>query len=424
MKKKALIFSGLVRVDKNMVGTAVIYKKIAELLLKQGYQVTIVVPEESDLQQKGIDFALYHEKNNNKLINNSSLVIFGAYPPVLPMLYAYLKKKTIVTYLWSLAPIGSLEFKDFNNLKEQARLHSYISASYNLSLLLSDKIFCRDEEVRKIILGSLISLGRVNLENYLKDKSFQQILEVAPFGIEKTIPKKSKTILRTKENAINKKDFVLLWNGGIWNWNDGETLIKVMAKLKKENIKLVFQGFKHPAKDSLLSEQANKTIALAKKLGLYNKNVIFLDKWVHYEDRASFLLESDVAVVSSPNIPEANFFLKTRIYDHLWSSLATILNDCEAFAPIIKSHNLGLVAKTGDVNSWLNCILSLKNDKKLVAEIRKNIKKYQSEISWSKSLKPLDKYFSSPYKTVDKNERVKELIKKQIESALEIINNF
>ena len=424
MKKKALIFSGLVRVDKNMVGTAVIYKKIAELLLKQGYQVSIVVPEESNLKIKGINFVIYNEKNNCKLINQASLIIFGAYPPVSPMLYAYSKKKTIMTYLWSLAAIGSLEFKDFNNIKEQARLHRYISASYNLSLLLSDKIFCRDEGVRKVIFGSLISLGRVNLENYLKDKSFKQVLEIAPFGIDNVIPKKSKAILRTKENNISKKDFVLLWNGGIWNWNDGETLIKVMAKLKKENIKLVFQGFKHPDKNTKLSEKATKTIALAKKLGLYNKNVIFLDKWVHYEDRASFLLESDVAVVSSPDIPEANFFLKTRIYDHLWSNLPTILNDCEAFAPHIEKHNLGLITKTADVNSWVECILKLKNDKKLLNKIKQNIKQYKSEISWDKTLKPIDNYLKTPYKTIDKNERDNDLIKREIKANLEVINNF
>lgn len=409
--------------DKNLVGTAVVYKQIADIFVDLGYQVNMIVPCFSDLEEKGINFYQYAKSNNQKLIQSSSLVIFGAYPPVEPLLYAYKLKKIIVSYLWSIAPVGSLEFKDFKQVTKQANLHEYIASSYNLSLLLSDKIFCRDEGVRKLVLGSLISLGRVNLSNYNQDKSLRELLSVAPFGISSKNPKLTEHKLRQGTNGINKDDFVLLWNGGIWNWNDGETLIKAMSLIKNKKIKLVFQGFKHPAKGSQLSIKAKQSLALAKKLRLINKNVFFLEDWVPYAERANFLLDSNIGVVSSPDIPEANLFFKTRIYDYLWAGLPLILNDCEAFAPLVKDRGLGLVVKTGDAHAWAKNIQLLAKDKKLTGRIIKNIKKYKREIGWEKTLKPVRDFALKPHQSADKKNKLSQLSMKHIKANQEIIIN-
>jgi len=418
--KYATIFSGLVNVDKNLVGTAVIYKKIADILIQKGYRVTIVVPELPDTAEKQIKFALYSEKGNKALINDSSVVVFGAYPPISPMLYAHEKKKIILTYLWSIAPIGSLEFKDFSDMSKQERLHRYITASYNLSLLLSDKIFCRDEGIARLVKGSLISLGRLNLKNYLSDRSLSRLIEAAPFGIDTKQPvKKKNNLYRGVIEGINKDDFILIWNGGIWNWNDGATLVQAMNYLKGKKIKLVFQGFKHPKKGVEISQAAKECLNLATKLKLKDKTIFFVDSWVPYNERADFLLESNVGVVSSPNIPEANLFFKTRIYDHFWAGLPTLLNDCEAFAPIISQYSLGLVAKTGDPKSWSDNILALYKNPKLIKRIRNNIKAYRKEIEWKETLKPISKYVSKPHHSAD--DRNNDLIKQSIKINKDII---
>jgi len=406
MKKIVTIFTGLVNIDKNLVGTAVVYKKIADIYSSLGYIVNMVIPEESNLDDKSINFYLYNTKNNNNLINKSSVVIFGAYPPIEPLIYSYKKNKIIISYLWSIAPIGSLEFKDFKNIKKQKELHNYIVASYNLSLLASDKIYCRDEGVRKVVFGSLISLFKADLENYINNKQFKNILEVAPFGIEKKkIKTKNKEYLyRGKYQNISKKDFILLWNGGIWNWNDGKSLIEAMNVLKKENIKLVFQGFAHPSNNQKLSTEAKNTIKLAKKYNLINNSVFFIDKWIPYNERHKYLLEADAGIITSPNIPEANLFFKTRIYDYLYSKLPTILFDCEAFSQTISNNGLGLVCKTGDFNDLARNIKKLAKSKKIKNEIKQNISKYQKEIYWENTLKPVYDFAKHPKKIKrDKN---------------------
>lgn len=422
MASKAVIFTGLVNIDKNLVGTAIIYKKLADLLIKKGYQVSMVTPGETDITGTKIKFHLYEEENNQKLISSSGLVIFGAYPPPQPLWTAYQKKKTIVTYLWSVAPVGSLEFKDFSSRQKQKELHQYITASFNLSLLLSDKIFCRDRQVQTLLWGSLASLGRVNLDNYLQHKKLRNIIEEAPFGLDKGLPKHKQDVYRGRYEAIGQDDFLLIWNGGVWNWNDGQTLIKAMKKVDKENIKLIFQGFKHPDKGQRLSQEAKKTLEAAKGRGLLDKNVFFPDKWIPFAQRGNYLTECDAGVVSSPDIPEANLFLKTRIYDYLWAELPVILNDCEAFAPVIREKGLGLVVKTGDAGDWAKKIMEIRNNKKLKNEIIENIRAYKKELTWDKALKPIEKYLDKPSKLRDKYDNKNRLLQENIDSNKKIIN--
>lgn len=426
MSKKAIIFTGLVKIDSNLVGTAIIYLKILSLLVKNGYDVNIVVPEEVDLPalKKKIGVNIYSEKNNKELIDSADLLVFGAYPPISPLLYAYHKKKTILIYLWSIAPIGSLEFKDFADEKKQNRLHRYITASYNLSLLLSDKIFCRDNKTKDLIVGSLISLGRINLNFYKVSKNFSTLVEEAPFGIEAVEPEHKRNIYRNNISGIDKKDFLLIWNGGIWNWNDAVSLIKAMNVLKKyKDIKLIFQGYKHPSKWQKLSKEANSAIQLSSQFNLTNRNVFFIKDWLPYKERANYLVECDAGIITSPNIAEANYFLKTRIYDYLWGNLPVILNDSEAFAPIISRNSLGLLARTGDYKDLASKIFDLYRDKYLRRRIKINIIKFKKEIQWKKTLRNIDEYLKNPVQTPDKYNN-DDIIKKEITINKEIIDKY
>ena len=341
------------------------------------------MPEETDNKIENINYYKYNNNYNKKLINQSQLVIFGAYPPLAPLKYAYLKKKKIITYLWSIAPIGSLEFKDFKNFGKQDKLHKFIIASYNLSLQYSDKIFVRSEKTRDLVLGSLISMGKANLKNYRQKRNFDNLIELAPFGIKQTKPK--------KKTEKNKNNYTLLWNGGVWNWKDGVNLIKIMELIskKKKNIELIFQGYHNP--DKIYSVEAKKTKRLADKLKLTDKNIFFPKEWVSFNERGTYLAQTDAGIVTSPNIPEANYFIKTRFYDFLWAELPIILNSWEAFAPEVKKYNLGVIL-TGQPQKDAQKIIKFSKNKKLQAEIKNNIRKYKKNMSWQKGLEPVINY--------------------------------
>lgn len=395
------IFTGLVKLKQNMVGTAVVYDKLAYFLKQAGLTVNLVIPEASDSQRTGINYYIYDKKINQKIIDQSNIIIFGAYPPIEPMEYAYAKKsirakpafdrKKIITYLWSLAPIGSLEFKDFKSLKRQNELHKFIVTSYNTSLKLSDKIFCRDEHARDIVLGSLISLGKANLKNYQSKRNFHNLIEVAPFGIDNNRPKHKKNIYRGILPGINQRDFLLIWNGGVWNWNDGVELVELMKNIwaKDKKIKLIMQGFHNP--DKIYSEEAKKTFALAKKYKLTGKNIFFPANWIPFHERGNYLTESDMGIVTSPDIPESNYFIKTRFYDYLWAELPITLPGHEAFAGEVRKNNLGLILSGNKKQDAVN-IIRFSRNKKLQANIKKNIRRYKKNMTWEKGLKPIVNY--------------------------------
>lgn len=423
-KQSAVIFTGFVKIDKNLVGTAVIYKKIADMLLQQeGYQVDMVVPEFGDLKDK-IVYHTWDAKNNKRLINAAQVVVFGAYPPIEPMYYAWQKNKVIMTYLWSIAPIGSMEFRDFPSLNKQRKLHQYISASYNLSLLLSDKIFCRNTSVRNLLMGSLLSLGRVDLKNYSEDRRLQSLVEVAPFGLESRAPIHKKDVYRDQVPGIAKKDFLLIWNGGIWNWNDGETLMKTMRLLRdkhgKKDIKLILQGFEHPDKNQKMSEEAQKTLRLARRYKLIN-DTVFFTQWVAFNERGNYLTECDAGIVTSPDIPEANLFLKTRVYDYLWAELPVIIGDNEAFAPFVKKMGLGVISICARAEEWAENIVKLYSQPAMQKAIKTNIRAVKKEMTWTKTLRGVKRFLKNPTRDSSKKLADKKILHDNIKNNLRII---
>jgi len=391
MKNKITIFTGLSKLGKDVFGTAVIYQQIAHILKLNGFKISIVATGKVNLQENGIKYFVYNKYKNKKIINRSDIVVFGAYPPVNDMIYAHKKKKKIITYLWSIAPIGGLEFKDTPNIKTQKQLYSLIVDSYNKSLEMSDKIFCRDEKVKNLILGSLISTKKTIFNSYLKNRNFNNILETAGFGISQKKPKQKNKIFRNVIQGITEKDFIMVWNGGVWNWHDSEYLIKIMKFIweKNKDIKLIFQGFYNPQSKHILSQEAIKVKKNAKKHHLIGKNIFFSKKWVNYEERADYLLDSNASIVISPNIPEANYFIKTRFYDSLWINQPIILNPHESFSKEVADNNIGLVLGYRNANDDAKKIIKFAKNKKLQNQITNNIKIYKKNLTWEKQLKPV-----------------------------------
>lgn len=393
--KKITIFTGLSAIGENIVGTAIIYVKIAQLLSAENFMVEMVVPNEDYPQNKKISYHRYDFEKNKGLIDNSDIIIFGAYPPIEDLQYAKRKKKKIISYLWTLPPIHSFEFKDFKNKRKQENLHQYIIDSYNKNLLLSDKIFCRCEKHRDFILGSLISLHRAKLNDYKDDPKLCNLLEIAPFGIDVAQkPRHKKNVYRGIMPGIDKDDFILLWNGGVWNWDNGSLMIEVMEKLKaSKDIKLIFQGFEHPYKKQKRAEEAEKTYILAQKHNLANKNVFFNNTWIPYEERANYLLEANASITLRKNILESEYLIKTRYWDNFWSNLPMLINNFDISSDIIQNNGLGVVLKKEDPSYIAKEINDLKNNKQKYLKIRENLKKHRNvALDWQNCLQPLINY--------------------------------
>ncbi|HEV2112868.1 MAG TPA: hypothetical protein VGR50_01890, partial [Terriglobales bacterium] len=187
----------------------------------------------------------------------------------------------------------------------------YLRQLYRLNQQMSagDFFLCANERQWDYWLGRLCALGRLNVEEYERDASFHSLLATVPFGLPAQAPQHTRNVLKGVMPGIGNEDFVLLWAGGIWQWLDPLTVISGVAEAAKQNprVKLVFMGAKDPNPNNREMGMAQEARALAEKLGILNRHVLFVEGWVPYEEREDYLLEADMGVSAHPATVESRF---------------------------------------------------------------------------------------------------------------------
>ena len=132
----------------------------------------------------------------------------------------------------------------------------------------------------------------------------------------------------------------MLWNGGLWDWLDAESVIRAVAQLSPERprLRLVFMGASGAAQARDAEERAQ---ALARELGLLGRVVRFNDGWVPYEERGAWLLQADCAVAAHRDHLETRFSHRTRLLDCLWAGLPIVCTRGDELAERIARDGLG-----------------------------------------------------------------------------------
>ena len=158
---------------------------------------------------------------------------------------------------------------------------------------------------------------------------------------------------------------------------------------KNRNIKLVFFGIKHPNPDVPAMQEAHDAIQLAKTEGLFNKTVFMYEDWVPYDERINYLLEADVAVNTTKDTLENELAHRTRVLDHILTSLPTIATAGDYLSDeVISKDELGIVVPPNDVKSLKQAILYSLDDN-TNKRFRENIKKIRTDYDWNETLKEL-----------------------------------
>jgi glycosyltransferase involved in cell wall biosynthesis len=244
----------------------------------------------------------------------------------------------------------------------------------------------------------LAALNRVNPYSYNEDSSLRKMIDVVPFGLPDNKPIHIRQVLKGKVEGIKKDDFVIIWGGGIYNWFDPLILIKAMAEISKtrDDIKLFFMGVEHPNPEVKKLELVSKTVNLAKKLGVYDKNVFFNFGWVEYDDRQNYLLESDVGIITHPEHIETRFSFRTRILDYLWAGLPIISTKGDSLSDLVERESLGITVREKDVSDLVSAILKLADDRDYYGRCVRNIENAAKEYTWEKVCEPLVRFCKYP----------------------------
>ena len=261
----------------------------------------------------------------------------------------------------------------------------------NEQLARGDFFLCASERQRHFYLGQLAALGRVNPANYADDPDLTNLIRSVPFGLDRTPPRHVRDVLKDVLPGISSDDKLLLWSGGLYNWFDPKTLIRAVAQVTQDhpNVRLFFQGTKHPHPGVPEMGIVAESRALARELGLLDTSVFFNSSWVDYSDRQNYLTEADAGVSTHFAHIETTFSFRTRILDYLWAGLPMVVTEGDHFAELVERERLGIVVPSGDVDALASALQRVLFDAEFIAEARKNIERVRQDYYWDTVLAPL-----------------------------------
>jgi glycosyltransferase involved in cell wall biosynthesis len=257
---------------------------------------------------------------------------------------------------------------------------------------VADLVICASEKQRDLWLGGMGLTGLIDLERYSLDPSFRLFVDVVPFGLPDRPPRRSEPALKGVWPGIEEGDRVLLWAGGVWRWLDALTPIRAVELLRARGmpVHLVFLGTGRPSIDSAeIPTAAGEAVSFAAARGLEGRCVHFNPGWVPYEQRDTYLLESDLGVCAHHDHLEARFSFRTRVLDHFWAGLPSVVSDGDAIGELVGRRGLGRAVAPDDAEGFADACAALLADSKAYAAAAEEVRRLAASCRWSDVARPL-----------------------------------
>jgi glycosyltransferase involved in cell wall biosynthesis len=257
---------------------------------------------------------------------------------------------------------------------------------------VADLVICASEKQRDLWLGGMALAGLIDLERYRADPTFRRFVDVVPFGLPGRPPRHSKPVLKGVWPGVGADDLVLMWAGGVWRWLDALTPIEAVERLRAEGraVHLVFLGTGRPALDPAgIPTSADQAIAFARERGLEGECVHFNRGWIPYAEREAYLVESDLGVSAHHDHLEARFSFRTRVLDHLWTGLPSVVSSGDAIGELVERRGLGRAVPPGDARGFASACAALLDDEDAYAAVAERVREVAPTLRWSEVVRPL-----------------------------------
>ena len=267
-----------------------------------------------------------------------------------------------------------------------------------------DFFLCASERQRHLWIGHLSGLGRLTPTLYDADPSARSLLSVVPFGLPPTPAVRSGPGPRGTVDGVGDGDRVVLWAGGVYSWFDPLTLVHAVDRLRerRDDVRLVFLGMRHPNPETTEMGVAADLRALAGRLGLTDKHVFFNETWVPYESRQNWLLDANCGVTTHFDHVETTFAFRTRVLDYLWAGLPIVTTDGDSFAELVRAEGLGVVVPAEDPDALADALDRVLYDEAFAESCRARIAEVRGRFTWPTVLAPLVDFCLDPRTAPDR----------------------
>lgn len=394
-KKKVLIISHD-RIGSNMAGPGIRYHYMAEVL-SADFDVTVGFFDPGYLPEKSFSasysVAHIHDVEFHKIFEGKDAII-SLYLNDDMIDYCDKHGIYLVFDIYAPVPVENLALALYGNNKitgESDFVYTRSNLMYERFFQSGDLFLLSNRRQLDYWIGYVFGADLIRLSSYSKREVFDRFV-IAPMGIDaKSTLSHTKNVIRGVLPGVGDSDKVVLWTGGIWNWFDAQSLIRAMSNLakKRPDIKLVFFGTKHPNPDVPEMKEALEAHNLAEELGVLGKNVFINVGWVSYADRINYLLEADVAANTTKQTIESELSHRTRVLDHILTSLPTIATAGDYLSDeVIGPKQLGIIVPPGDIDAIEKAILEIVDDR-TNATIRSNVAAIRQDYDWQTVLAPL-----------------------------------
>jgi glycosyltransferase involved in cell wall biosynthesis len=374
-----------------MAGPAIRALELARVL-SEDCEVSIAAPAPSDVGDARIELIKAGFQDFAQLLDavrKHDVVVAQQLPPQLLRYVARLPVR-LVADLYNPLMIEVLEAGGPDNGGSARRVAKAMLAQ----CAAADFVICASEKQRDLWLGGMALTGLIDAERYRVDPTFRSFIDVVPFGVPDQPPSQQRSVLKGVWPGIEPDDRVLLWAGGIWRWLDPLTPVRATELLhsRGRRVHLVFLGTERPGNEAGTPSSASEAVAYARQRGLEGQVVHFNHGWVPYDDRQAFLLESDLGVCAHHDHLEARFSFRTRVLDHLWAGLPSVLTGGDAVGELVGQRGLGTVVAPGDAEGFAAACGALLDDptayRDAVGRIRAEVRRFR----WSEAARPLIRF--------------------------------
>jgi glycosyltransferase involved in cell wall biosynthesis len=388
-------------VGATMAGPAIRYWEFARALSRDA-EVVLAVPNEPGIPGEGFRVVRHGRRTLHRLVRWCDVVISQGFG--LPIAALRLTRKVIVVDLYDPLPLELLEHGDAMPAAAARFPQRLVAERLNALMAVGDLFLCTGDRQRDFWLGMLAAAGRLNWHTYRDDPLLRRLIAVVPFGLRSEPPERRGPGLRGLWPGLRETDRVLLWGGGVWDWLDPLTVIRAVGRVaaKREELKLVFLGVRHPNPDVPRMKMLADAEALARELGLWERHVFFNAGWVPYQERQGALLDAAAGVSAHLDHIEGRFAFRTRLLDYFWAGLPVLCTRGDDLSEAVRARGAGLVMEPGDVDGWTAGILRLLEDPDAVAGWRAASRALAAELTWERVVAPLRAFCRAPRPAADR----------------------
>lgn len=326
------------------------------------YDVTLAAQRPESGERDGIRVVPSSRRRLVREAQRHDALLSSCPPPYLLALRPLLRRPVAIADLYDPHEQELATIQDPDERTRALRARLTIQA---LHLRYADIILCGGERQREELCRAALALR--SPQTRTSDPA------VVPFGIPSPPPASGRRPLHDHFPQLREDDTIVLWWGSLWRWLDPETAIRAFARLagSRPDLKLVVTAGRPLNKQAERRfDVAEEMRALASQLGVLDRTVLFLDRWIPYEERYDYLREADIGLTLHRHATEARLAVRSRYMDYLSAELPCVLGRGDETAEELGRAGFARLLESPDPDELVATLLALADDPRALAAAR------------------------------------------------------